>query len=201
MKALFVLTFAASILVQICAFMPADAQTDYLVYVSADSAPPQTSTFVSLATIPSNFIEAADRLALARSRNPRIRRFAKESILKENRTSNTITDLAAFDHASSTGRSAGGPIVLVAGGDHTVSASSAMLNELTSLSRREFNVAYLRHHITAHQDLLVAYRAYAQNGNDVDMRSMASREVPRLQQDLYRLKAIVRLGPDGGLPF
>jgi predicted outer membrane protein len=201
MKALFLLTFAASMLVVHICTIPADAQTDYPVYVSEDSAPPQTSTFVSLATLTSKFIETADRLALARSRNPRIRRFAQESIRKENRTSNTMTDLADLDHALSTGRSAGGPIVLVAGGDGTVSVSSAMLKELTSLSRREFNVAYLRHQITAHQHLLVAYRAYAQNGNDVDMRSMATGEVPRLQHELYRLKAIVRIGPDGGLPF
>jgi putative membrane protein len=197
MKALFLLTFAASILVaHICTFTPADAQTNYPVDVSVDSAPPQTNTFVSLATNTSNFIEAADRLALARSRNPRIRRFAQESILKENRTSNTITDLADVDNSA-----AAAPIVLVTGGDGTVSVSSTMLNELTSLSRREFNVAYLRHQITAHQHLLVAYRAYAQNGNNVDIRSMATREVPRLQQALYRLKAIVRIGPDGGLPF
>src|SRR5436305_15043126 len=77
MKALFLLTFAASMLVVHICTIPADAQTDYPVYVSEDSAPPQTSTFVSLATLTSTFIETADRLALARSRNPRIRRCAQ----------------------------------------------------------------------------------------------------------------------------
>src|SRR3954470_13677862 len=147
MKASFVLTFAASMLVVRICTIPADAQTYFPVSLTdTDSVPPQTSTFVALARITGNFIEAADRLALARSRNPRIRRFAQESILKENRTSNTITDLAGFDHDLQTGRSASGPKVSgaggdgtvsdsSAGGDGTVSDSSAMLNELVSLSQ------------------------------------------------------------------
>jgi hypothetical protein len=175
------------------------------------SAAPATVRFVALATTTSNFIDASSRMALDASPSMGIRTFARHSIIEENRAHNTMTAWADVAQPMLSGRSAyvpglvGGPLVplaiavntgLAATGERVVATNdgtavtadqAAMLNQLSGLRGRDFDGAYLRQQIDAHQRLIAAYQTYATSGDDPALRSMATAEIPRLQSDLRRL--------------
>jgi putative membrane protein len=65
-----------------------------------------------------------------------------------------------------------------------------MLSLLSNLRGRDFDGAYLRQQIDAHQRLIAAYQTYATSGDDAALQSMAKAEIPRLRRDLSRLNML-----------
>ena len=181
-------------------------------YVASSS--PTTVRFVAVATTTSNFIDQASRMAIDLSPSPRVRGFAREAINEENRTHNVMAAWADVAQPLLSGRSVYAPGVIVgaplvplgiavntgiaATGERLVATTdgtavtadeAAMLNQLSGLRGRDFDGAYLRQQIDAHQRLIAAYETYATAGDDPALRSMARAEIPRLQSDLRRLNA------------
>jgi putative membrane protein len=176
------------------------------------SASPATVRFIAVSTTTSNFIDQSSRLAIDMSSSQGIRDFARQAIIEENRTHNTMTAWSDVAEPMLSGRSAYSPGI-VAGtplavavnsgialtGDRIVPTSDgtavtgdqfAMLNQLSNLRGRDFDGAYLRQQIDAHQRLLGAYQTYAANGDDAALQRMARAEIPRLQADLRRLNSL-----------
>jgi predicted outer membrane protein len=193
---------------------PASAQV-YLAPGYAAPASPATVRFIALATTTSNFIDQTSRLAINLSPSPGIRGFARQAIIEENRTHNTMTAWADVAQPLLSGRSAYTPGVMVgapfsplalavnsgltASGERIVPTSDgtavtgdqfAMLNQLSNLRGRDFDGAYLRQQIDAHQRLIAAYQTYATSGEDAALQSMARAEIPRLRRDLSRLNML-----------
>jgi predicted outer membrane protein len=178
----------------------------------AASASPATIRFIAVATTTSNFIDQSSRLAIDMSPTLAIRSFARQAIIDENRTHNTMTAWADVAEPMLSGRSAYSPGVvagtplgfavnsgLAATGDRILPTTDgtavtadqfAMLNQLSNLRGRDFDGAYLRQQIDAHQRLVAAYQTYATSGDDSALRRMARAEIPRLQSDLRRLNAL-----------
>jgi putative membrane protein len=189
----------------------ATAQT-YLAPGYAASASPATVRFIAVATTTSNFIDQSSRLAIEVSPTLGIRGFARQAIIEENRTHNTLTAWADVAQPMLSGRSAYTPGVVVGtplaiavnsglavlgerilpttDGTAVTGDQFAMLNQLSNLRGRDFDGAYLRQQIDAHQRLAAAYQTYATSGDDAALRSMARAEIPRLQADLRRLNAL-----------
>jgi putative membrane protein len=184
----------------------------YLAPGYVTSASPATVRFIALATTTSNFIDQTSRLAIDLSPNPGIRTFARQTINEENRTHNVMTAWADVAQPMLSGRSAyvpgaviGAPfsplglavnsgiavsgerIVPTSDGTAVTGEQFTMLNQLSNLRGRDFDGAYLRQQIDAHQRLLAAYQTYATGGDDPALQSMARAEIPRLQSDLRRL--------------
>jgi predicted outer membrane protein len=177
------------------------------------SASPTTVRFVAVSTTTSNFIDQGSRMAIDLSPNPGIRGFARQAVNEENRTHNAMTAWADVAQPMLSGRSVyatgvvGAPLVplgfvvntgLAAVGERVVATSdgtavtadqAAMLNQLSALRGRDFDGAYLRQQIDAHQRLIAAYQTYATTGDDPALQAMARAEIPRLQSDLRRLNS------------
>jgi predicted outer membrane protein len=174
-------------------------------------ASPATVRFIAVATTTSNFIDQSSRLAMGSSPTAGIRGFARQAIIEENRAHNVMTAWADVAQPMLSGRSAytpdavaGTPLALAVNSGIAVSGERilptsdgtavtaeqfAMLNQLANLRGRDFDGAYLRHQIDAHQRLLAAYQTYATSGDDAALQRMARAEIPRLQSDLRRLSA------------
>ena len=183
----------------------------YLAPSDVASASAATIRFIAVATTTSNFIDQSSRLAIDMSPSPNIRGFARQAILEENRTHNVMTAWADVAQPMLSGRSAyapgaiaGTPLAIAVNNGIAVSGERilptsdgtavtadqfAMLNQLSNLRGRDFDGAYLRQQIDAHQRLLAAYQTYATSGDDAALRRMANAEIPRLQSDLRRLNA------------
>jgi predicted outer membrane protein len=196
--------------------LPAVARAQiYLAPDYAASASPATVRFIALATTTSNFIDQTSRLAINVSPRPGIRGFARQAIVEENRTHNMMTAWAEVAQPLLSGRSAYTPGVtagapfsplalavnsgLTASGERIVPTSDgtavtgdqfAMLSQLSNLRGRDFDGAYLRQQIDAHQRLIAAYQTYATSGDDAALQSIARAEIPRLRRDLSRLNML-----------
>lgn len=183
----------------------------YLAPGDVTSASPATVRFIAVATTTSNFIDQSSRLAIDLSPSSGIRGFARQAIIEENRTHNTMTAWADVAQPMLSGRSAyvpgaviGTPLAIAVNsglavtGERILPTSDgtavtadefAMLNQLSNLRGRDLDGAYLRQQIDAHQRLIGAYQTYATSGDDAALRSMARAEIPRLQSDLRRLNS------------
>ncbi|MEA2832240.1 MAG: hypothetical protein QOG66_442 [Methylobacteriaceae bacterium] len=209
------ISLAAATAIAIVALPAATRAQIYLAPDYAASASPTTVRFIALATTTSNFIDQTSRLAMNVSSRPGIRGFARQAIVEENRTHNMMTAWAEVAQPLLSGRSAYTPGVtagapfsplalavnsgLTASGERIVPASDgtavtgdqfAMLSQLSNLRGRDFDRAYLRQQIDAHQRLIAAYQTYATSGDDAALQSMAKAEIPRLRRDLSRLNTL-----------
>jgi putative membrane protein len=209
------ISLAAATAIAAVALPSAASAQIYLAAGYAASASPATVRFIALATTTSNFNDQTSRVAINLSPSPGIRGFARQAIIEENRTHNTMTGWADVAQPLLSGRSAYTPDVMVgapfsplalavnsgltASGERIVPTSDgtavtgdqfAMLSQLSNLRGRDFDGAYLRQQIDAHQRLMAAYQTYATSGDDAALQSMAKAEIPRLRRDLSRLNML-----------
>jgi hypothetical protein len=94
---------AATSIASVALPLVAGAQT-YPAPDYAASVAPATIRFIALATTTSNFIDQASRLAIELSPRPAIRGFARQAIIEENRTHNTMTAWADIAQPLLSGR-------------------------------------------------------------------------------------------------
>ena len=168
-------------------------------------------TFRMMAMMSDGFEIASSRLAMERSRNPRVLAFAQEMIRDHSMTSQALNggrpvyaetgDLVTGSVAGSAvgagvGFLAGGPVgAAVGAGVGATSGSAApirtavpldarrveMLNQLSAAEGRQFDRLYGRMQVMSHQEALAMFQSYAQTGDDPAMRAFAQQTIPHLE--------------------
>ena len=127
-------------------------------------APPMKD-FVAAAAQSDHFEIVEGHTAVAQSHDPRVRAFAQQMIKAHTRTSEALQVAA-----------------MKAGMDRLPSGLNGdqqkMLTELQSQRGPEFNRTYLKQQYIAHDEALVLERAYAEGGDNVDVRQAAASAVP-----------------------
>ena len=148
------------------------------------SAPPAAVTtataFVPMATSSNLFEIESSRLALERSRNPRIRSYA---------------NMMVRDHSMTTQALMGGMQMAAMGGMAPAldTRRAAMLNQLASASGRQFDALYAQMQVMAHQEALALHGGYAQAGSDPALRNFAASVTPHIQHHLAQARRLARL--------
>lgn len=131
-------------------------------------ATPAAVDFRAAAATNHAFEVEASRLALTRSSNPRIRNFARRVIREHAATARVLSGGAP-------GRGSRPP---------TDARADERLRQLGGLRGRPFDLAFAQMQVEALGEAVTLYSGYAQNGTDPELKALARKTLPRLQQQL-----------------
>lgn len=135
-------------------------------------------TFTAKAAASDQFEIQASKLALQRSSNPEVKRFARMMI-----DAHTKTTAQLKQAADDAGVAIPTPVVLP-------SDMQGKLNDLEKVSLADFDKTYLDDVVDAHQSALNVMQRYAQDGDQAQIKSLAAEVAPKVQQHLTMAKSI-----------
>lgn len=135
--------------------------------------------FLMLAGEADVFEITSSQMALQKSRNADVRRFA--GMLVEH---HTLTTNTALDRAKAAGLTAP-PAVLG-------SRKRAMLDQLMAAAPAAFDRVYLQQQVPAHEEALALHTAYARSGDTPQLRTAAEASVPVVTQHLEEARRLAR---------
>lgn len=133
--------------------------------------------YLALAGAGDIFEITSSQMAIQRSRNPDVRRFATMLIDHHSRTTNLA--LAA----AKAGGVMADPAVLTP-------EQRAMIDELLAAPAAGFDLTYLRQQVPAHQQALALHSGYASSGDVDTLRTTARGAVPIVQSHLVQAQRL-----------
>jgi putative membrane protein len=173
MKALLVAAGAAVLLAG-CASREAEPEPVAMV---DPSSPLSAPGYMRMAASSDMFEIESSRLALQRSQNPAVRSFAQMMIDHHTRTTQ---DMMATAQAA--GMTPPPPMMA----PHHME----MLDRLRGAPASDFDAAYKREQIAAHQEALMLHRNYAASGDMAPFRDLAGRTVPIIEGHLSQAQGL-----------
>jgi putative membrane protein len=131
--------------------------------------------FVSKAGEAGLFEIQSSKLALQRSKNPEIRKFAEHMIHDHEQAATELKHVAAEDH-----------IRVPATLNHD------MKSKYKDLAKKgnDFDAKYVHLQVDAHNDAVNLFSDYAQNGQDARLKDFAAKTLPTLQSHQSDIKTI-----------
>jgi predicted outer membrane protein len=180
-------------------------------------------SFRAAAVISDTFELESSRIALERSRNPRVRGFAQQMIQDHTMTSRALMGgsagvgvptgvvagavvggLVGGPVGAVVGAGVGGTTAAVTGGGAPVYAAGPtldarradMLNRLVAARGPQFDRLYGQMQVAAHREAVALFSTYAQVGTDPNLRVFAQQTLPHLQNHM----ALARSLPGAGRP-
>lgn len=139
--------------------------------ISTNPPPVEARDYVSAVHALSRYEVDASRLALTRSQAQPSRAFARTMVDHHTRMMAEHARLLNIPAATDSGSALVGPL-------------SEMLNSLENTPAAEFDAAYKRGQIAAHEEALKVHSAYAARGTDAAMRAKAQAAVPVIRKHL-----------------
>jgi putative membrane protein len=139
--------------------------------VAQTAIPPSTQDFALSAGQSDEYEILASRDALAQSQNPSVRAFAREMIDDHARMSETLRQAV-----TASGLPQSPPAM---SGDQ-----AAMLSALQSLRGADFDRAYARQQVLAHDQARAVEDGYAKSGADKNLRKIAQSGIPLIEHHL-----------------
>ncbi len=163
--------FACALLVALTALLPQKAAAQLTGTLSGPR-------FVETAAIAGLFEIEAAKLALTRSRNDAVRRFAQQMV-------DDHTRIAADLKRAAT----------AANGDISVPSAldaehDALLQRLKAVPEREFDAQYVAMQKTAHEQAVGLFGAFARQGDQTALKEFAQQTLPMLQHHLEQVEKI-----------
>jgi putative membrane protein len=146
--------------------------------VPSRSASASTMQYVEANANGNLFEIQSSQLALQKSRNARVRRFAQRMIDEHTQMQTELSTAVR-----TTGPSLTVPTAL---GNRHASA----IQDLQGATGREFDRMYLTAQINAHDEALVVNQNYAQTGDDPALKQLAANAVPTIQEHLNMAQQI-----------
>lgn len=128
----------------------------------------------------------SSQIALQKSQNPEVKRFA-EMLIKHHQQTTAATTAAAQQAGLSPT-----PPTLDPG-------AAASINELQSAAPADFDRLYLAQQVPAHQAALDLHRSYGKGGDQAVLRASAKKAVPIVQQHLTTAERMMK-GAGGTAP-
>ncbi|HEX2019217.1 MAG TPA: DUF4142 domain-containing protein [Aurantimonas sp.] len=139
--------------------------------ISTNPPPVETQDYIRAVHALSRYEVDASRLALTRSQAQASRSFARMMVDHHTRMMAEHARLLNIPAATDAGSALVGPL-------------SEMLNSLENTPVAEFDAAYKRGQIAAHEEALKVHSAYAARGTDAAMRAKAQAAVPVISKHL-----------------
>lgn len=134
--------------------------------------------FVDTAAVAGLFEIETSKVALERSKNPEVRKFAQMMVDDHTRIAANLKKAAA-----------------AASGDITVPSAldaehEAMLAKLKTANGTEFDTLYVQAQTTAHEQAVGLFGSFAKDGDQSGLKAFAAETLPILQKHLEHVKMI-----------
>jgi predicted outer membrane protein len=160
----------------------------------AVSASELTSHFVATAIPTTNFIATASRMAVSKSHNAKVQKFAAA----------LATDQTALANSLAGWVNVNGPVVTlrspytgqIGPGAAKLKAPNLLPAQVTSLQRlsasngHDFDALFVSAQMEALVQLQILYRDFIQNGTDPGLHAIAARELPKVEQTISALDSL-----------
>ena len=147
--------------------------------VLAQTKPPSTQEFITKVAISDMMEIQTSELALARQPDADTKPFAERMIKDHQQTSKELK-------------------ALVDGGKVKVTLPAALdaehqkkLDELKSKTGKDFDRAYDQMQMQAHEEAVMLFEAYANGGDNPDLKAWASKTLPHLKEHLAMAKKLI----------
>lgn len=141
--------------------------------------PPGPQEFAQSAAQSDSYELVAAQVALAQSRNPRVRAFAERMIADHEHMAQALRDAVKASGLE--------PPYPHVGGDQ-----ARFLAALQSLRGEAFDGEYARQQMLVHTSALAVMRSYAEKGSDPNLRRMASSAAPTIEQHLASARQMLQ---------
>jgi putative membrane protein len=138
-----------------------------------------TAQFVPTATASNTFEIESSRIALRKSRDPEVRRFANQMIRDHSRAARQMVASA---------RSAG----IAAPPAALDSRHQTMVDQLAAAPAGQFDALYVQMQQQAHQEAVALFTAYSQGGDNPTMVAFAQETLPTLQMHYQHIQGIMQ---------
>ena len=158
---------------------PSVAQPPRPMPPRADMTPEQALPFVRMAAASDLYEIQSSRLALQRSRNPEIRRFAQMLITHHTQTTRSVTAAARRSR-------------ITPPPPRLMPMQQQMMNELRRARGNDFDRVFMMQQVPAHEMALALHRNYASRGDRPALRQAASAAVPIVEQHLAQARSMRR---------
>lgn len=142
----------------------------------ANTANPMDGRFAAMASVGNSFEIASSRLALRHANSPELVAFAR-MMIADHATAQAVLDAAAIPSGAEAG--------LMLDPDH-----QKMLDALSALSEADFDEAYAKDQVAAHEELARTLSDYVATGQDPSLHRYASSTLPIVTLHLRRIRAI-----------
>jgi len=146
--------------------------------VKAQSSPPSTQDFVTKAAISDMMEIQSSQFVLGKQPDQDTKPFAERMVKDHQQTSNELK-------------------ALVDGGKVRATLPTALdaehqkkLDELKSKSGKDLDRAYDQMQVQAHEDAVRLFEAYANNGDNADLKARAAKTLPALKEHLTMAKKL-----------
>lgn len=146
--------------------------------VPARTASSSTMQYVEAMANGNMFEIQSSQLALQKSRNTRVRRFAQRMIDEHTRMSTELSTAV---------RTTGPSLTVPTAMDNR---HQSAMQDLQGATGREFDRMYLTAQINAHNEALVVNQNYAQAGDDPALRQLAASAIPTIQEHLNEAQRV-----------
>jgi putative membrane protein len=168
--------------------------------------------FMRMAAMSDRFEIGSSRLAEQRSQSAEVKQFAQEMVRDHTKTTDQLqhmmqggsrTQTSGADHGSSRAGSGAAPAGSASGGTGMTTAQGGvqptgldaqhqqMLAQLEAAQGKQFDILFAQLQVQAHQQAVQMFQAYAQNGDDAQLKQWAQQTVPALQDHLRKAQALV----------
>ncbi len=151
-----------------------------------------STKFVKEAAVTDAFEIEAAKIALEKSRNDGVRRFAQHMIDEHTKMSTQLKS-AAVNQRSATGEPAA----------EIDRAHRAKLDDLRKESGANFDRKYMEMQVQGHQQAAKLFENYSKNGDDAGLKKVAADALPHVKQHLQQAQTLQRqtaAAPAGSRP-
>lgn len=146
--------------------------------------PTRAPAYMAMAASSDMFEIESSRLAMQMSRSPLVRQFAQRMIADHTRMSQDMISMA---------QNMGLPMPPM----QMMPRHAEMMQRLASATPVDFDMAYRREQIMAHEEALMLHRTFADRGDNASLRAMAGRAVPMVEMHLGQAQGL----PDFAAPI
>ena len=168
----------------------------------AAAASPTTGTFLTDVNLSVDFLDRSSRMALDNSKSPQIRTFARSEAAEQTHTLNAFYDWSQKDAAPVaiasnagtdgllTGRSVAIDKPVKVAAPQIATDHSEDIDRLYGLTGSEFDESFKAAQVTTLTQLVSIYQEYITNGDEPALKTMATRELPKINRRLAELRRL-----------
>jgi predicted outer membrane protein len=158
------------------------------------SASELTSHFVATAIPTTNFIATASRMAVSKSHNAKVQKFATALAIDQSAIANSLTSWVNVNGPVVTLRSPYtgqiGPGAEKLKAPNLLPAQVTKLQRLSASNGHDFDALFVSAQMEALVQLQILYRDFIQNGTDPGLHAIAARELPKVEQTISALDSL-----------
>jgi len=158
--------------------LPAAAENGAPAALVAAASDIKTPDFVQKVAISDMFEVESGKLALERSKDPGVRKFAAEMVHDHTMTTNKLKETLAASHIDATPPTA------------LDDAHQQLLQQLRDSSAADFDRDYMKIQVQGHEDALTLLQSYSESGDNDALKQVATKTIPMVKKHLAAAQKI-----------